>query len=251
MAWFNKRKTQTPQNEQALDPARMPRHVAIIMDGNGRWAAARGLPRLLGHRAGMEAIHGIVQASADWGIQVLTLYAFSTENWSRPREEVQGLMDLLIEFLQRELDRLHEEHVRIRMMGEMADLPAGVQAAIQNALDKTANNNGLVLNLALNYGGRQELLRAVQQLVGEGTTGELTMEQVEQRLYSAGLPDPDLVIRTSGEQRLSNFMPYQAAYAELWFCPEMWPDFTPALYQTALISYQGRERRYGGVVSTV
>jgi len=250
MAIFRKKqkKEHTSQLDM-LDPGRMPRHVAIIMDGNGRWAEQRGMPRLFGHRAAMEAVRNIVRASSDWGIQVLSLYAFSTENWSRPHEEVQGLMDLLVEFLNKELEQLHQENVLIRMMGDMSRLPDGVRTAITEAFVKTANNTGLILNLGLNYGGRQELLHAVQDLLNTHDGTPLSHEAIESRLYTAGLPDPDLVIRTSGEQRISNFMLYQIAYAEFVFCQEYWPGFTTEHYKQALLEYQHRDRRFGGTIS--
>lgn len=231
---------------------KLPRHVGIIMDGNGRWAASRGMLRSSGHRAGVEALHDIVKASSDLGIEVLSLYAFSTENWKRPPAEVRVLMDLLVEFLGREIDELDANEVRIRFMGETDGISGKVTRAVRTALERTGDNTGLVMNIALNYGSRVEIVRAARQLAEEAKAGRLnpadiTEEMFSARLYTAGLPDPDLVIRTSGELRLSNFMLYQCSYAE--YCaPEVyWPDFTREEYKKVLLAYQARDRRFGGI----
>lgn len=232
-------------------PARMPRHVAIIMDGNGRWAKKRVMPRALGHRKGVEALRAIVRESSDLGIEVLTLYAFSTENWRRSQEEVGVLMRLLLEFFASEIDELHANHVRIRILGDLAGLPAPQREATTRAMEKTAANDGLQLNIALNYGGRDELVRATRMLVARVVSGELSAEAIDEKviagcLDTAGQPDVDLMIRTSGEQRLSNFLLYQAAYAEFLFPQVLWPDFDINAYHEALDTYASRERRFGG-----
>jgi undecaprenyl diphosphate synthase len=230
----------------------VPRHVGIIMDGNGRWAAGRGLLRSAGHRAGVEALHDIVKVSSDVGIGVLSLYAFSTENWKRPPAEVRVLMDLLVEFLAKELDELDANEVRIHFMGEVDGISGKVSRAVRTALERTRDNAGLVMNIALNYGSRAEIVRAARLLAEEARAGRLdpqdiTEEMFAGKLYTAGLPDPDLVIRTSGELRLSNFMLYQCSYAE-YSAPEVyWPDFNSDEYRKVLLEYQARDRRFGGV----
>ena len=230
----------------------LPRHVAIIMDGNGRWAKKRGLPRAMGHRAGVEALREIISVSSELGIQVLSIYAFSTENWLRPAEEVGALMRLLSEFLAKELDELDREGVLIRFIGELSRLPAPQLAVVNDAMARTAGNTGLALNIALNYGARDELARAVRKLAERTAHGELnaqdiTADTISGALYTAGQPDVDLLIRTSGEMRLSNFLLFQCAYAELIFDPTLWPDYSRAVYYRNLTAYQSRERRYGGL----
>lgn len=234
------------------DPARVPAHVAVIMDGNGRWAEKRGLPRAAGHRAGMAVIRDVIRASDAWGVRVLSLYAFSTENWKRPREEVGVLMDLLVEFLRGEIDELDEKNVLIRFMGDVGRFPQACREAIAEALERTADNTGLTVNIALNYGGRDELVRAVRDMMRDAQAGRLRPEDVTEAtvsdyLYTRGQPDPDLVIRTSGEMRLSNFMLYQASYAEWVVTPVLWPDFHEEQYASAILEYQSRKRRYGNV----
>jgi undecaprenyl diphosphate synthase len=231
---------------------RVPVHVAIIMDGNGRWAKARGLPRSAGHRAGVEAIRSVIRSSDAWGVRVLSLYAFSTENWKRPKDEISVLMSLLVEFLRREIDELDRRNVRIRFMGDVGRFPQACRDAIADALARTRDNTGLTVNIALNYGGRTELVRAVRALMAEAANGrmkpeDVTEETLSEYLYTRGLPDPDLVIRTSGEIRQSNFMLYQASYAEWVYTPVLWPDFGEAEYRDAILEYQGRYRRYGDV----
>jgi len=232
-------------------PARLPRHVAIIMDGNGRWAKRRGLPRALGHRKGVEALRAVVRESSDLGIQALSLYAFSTENWKRSRAEVGVLMGLLLEFFSREIDELHANNVRIRILGDVDGLPGPQREACRNAVERTRKNTGLSLNIALNYGGRDDLVRAARSLARRVAAGELSPDAIDEAALSgaldtAGQPDVDLIIRTSGEMRLSNFLLFQAAYAELLFPETLWPDFDLAAYHAALAAYAARDRRFGG-----
>ncbi|HUW63559.1 MAG TPA: isoprenyl transferase [Spirochaetia bacterium] len=236
----------------ALDRSRLPVHVAIIMDGNGRWARSRGLPRTFGHRAGVESLREVVRASSDLGIKMLTVYAFSTENWRRPREEVSLLMNLLVEYLSREIDELCRNGVRIGAIGRIGELPPPAVTALSRARKKSAGNDGLLLNLALNYGGRAEMVDAVRGLVTDVMAGKLSPDQVDEKavgsyLYTAGLPDPDLLIRPSGDLRLSNFLLWQLAYTEFWLTPVLWPDFRRIHLLKALVDFQGRERRFGGL----
>jgi len=229
----------------------VPRHVAIIMDGNGRWAKARGLPRNLGHRKGVDAVREVVKACPDLGIRYLTLYAFSTENWKRPASEVSGLMDLLRIFIRSELEQLRRNGVRVRVIGNRAKLPADIVALVEEAEAKTLGNSRLTLIIALSYGSQDELVLAARKLAEAAVRGEITPEQIdagmiERNLLTAGIPDPDLLIRTSGEQRLSNFMLWQAAYSELVFTDTLWPDFGRAELAQAIAEYGRRERRYGG-----
>ncbi len=234
-----------------IDPRRVPRHIAIIMDGNGRWAHRRGLPRTAGHRAGVEALRRVVEACGDLGVEYLTLYTFSTENWRRPRAEVAALMDLLVESLQRYLDDLHHKGVRGRAIGDLAGLPAAPRAAIEEAVARTAGNSRMTVIFALNYGGRREIVEAARAIAREAAAGTLRPDDLDDSifasyLYTDGIPDPDLLIRPSGEQRLSNFLLWQTAYTELWVTPVLWPDFgREDLYQ-AVRDYQMRERRFGG-----
>ena len=232
-----------------LDPGKMPVHVAIIMDGNGRWARGKGLPRTLGHRAGVNRLREIIRFSSDSGIKVLTLYAFSTENWSRPEDEVSTLMGLLIEYFRSEIAELHENHVKIHPIGDIGAMPAPVARAIFEAERKTASNEGLVLNIALNYGGRAELLAAVKRIsaLPADEIAGLSESDLSRYLYTAGEPDPDLIIRTAGEKRLSNFLLYQCAYSEFYFTDVFWPDFTKDRFVDALRDYQSRKRRFGGL----
>jgi undecaprenyl diphosphate synthase len=226
----------------------VPAHVAIIMDGNGRWAQQRGLPRLAGHRAGTENIRRIIQGCVDYGVEVLTLYAFSTENWRRPDSEVRGLMAILAEVIDRETRELHKNGVRLRHIGELAALPPSLRDRVERAVHLTRENSRLTLNVAFNYGGRSEIVRAVQRIVESGiASDDVTEELIGGYLDTAGLPDPDLIIRTAGEMRLSNFLLWQAAYAEYWSTPMFWPDFgRDDLYQ-ALSDFAGRKRRFGSL----
>lgn len=230
---------------------RIPRHVAIIMDGNGRWALARGLPRLAGHRAGTENLRRIIRASVDFGIKYLTIYAFSTENWGRPPEEVQGLMSILEDVIDRELNELHQEGVQLRHIGRLEQLAPALQKKVLYAMDLTRNNDRLVLNIAWNYGGRDEIVCAIQKIIRDGVPAEqVTDELVSRYLFTAGVPDPDLIIRTSGELRVSNFLIWQAAYSEWYITPTFWPDFDREEYRRALEEYARRDRRYGKISST-
>jgi undecaprenyl diphosphate synthase len=223
-----------------------PIHVAMIMDGNGRWAKQRGLPRLAGHRAGTENIRNIVEACVEQGVEYLTLYAFSTENWSRPDNEVQGLLRILAEVIERETPELDRNGAQLRHIGTMDGVPQDLADAINGAVAFTAHNSRLILNVAFNYGGRAEIVDAVRRIVREGIPPEAIDEAaVNGRLYTAGIPDPDLIIRTAGEQRLSNYLIWQAAYAEYWFTPKYWPDFDKNVFYEALLDYSGRKRKFG------
>ncbi len=229
---------------------KIPRHVAIIMDGNGRWAISRGLPRLAGHKAGTENLRRIIRATAEFGIKYLTIYAFSTENWGRPTEEVQGLMGILQDVIDRELNELHQEGVQLRHIGRMERLDSKVQAKVLKAIELTRNNEKLVLNIAWNYGGRDEIVCAIQKIIKDGIAPEdITDELVSRYMFTAGVPDPDLVIRTSGELRVSNFLIWQVAYSEWYVTPTYWPDFDREEYRRALEAYANRDRRYGKVAS--
>ncbi len=231
-----------------LDPTRMPEHVAIIMDGNGRWARKRHMPRALGHRAGVRAVREAVEVAARLGIKVLTLYAFSSENWKRPHTEIDTLMDLLREFLKKELATLTENDIQLSLIGRLDDLPDPVRDDLQRALDATHTNRGMRLCIALSYGGRTEIVDACRAIIDAGIDStELTPEKFADFLYTAGHPDPDLLIRTSGEMRISNFLLWQIAYAEIWVTETLWPDFRRRQLFEALIEYQRRDRRYGGL----
>jgi undecaprenyl diphosphate synthase len=231
-----------------VDLRRLPRHVAIIMDGNGRWARSRRLPRVAGHRAGIDAVRDTVESSARLGLEVLTLYAFSQENWKRPRSEVDTLMGLLQEYLRKELRTLTDNDIRFKVIGRMADLAPAVQDELRSAAEATAANRGLVFNIALSYGGRAEIVDACRVLLRDGVSpDEVDEAAIATRLYTAGQPDPDLLIRTSGELRVSNFLLWQIAYAEIWVTPTLWPDFRRRHLFEAILDYQRRERRFGGV----
>lgn len=229
---------------------RVPRHVAIIMDGNGRWAAQRGLPRLAGHQHGTNNIRRITTAAAEIGIKYLTLWAFSTDNWRRPQSEIDGILRILAEIIERETDELHRQGAQLRHIGSLDGLDAELQRAVLEAVKRTEGNDRLVLTLAFNYSGRQELLAAVRALVSSGVSPEFIDEAaLESHLFTRGLPDPDLIIRTSGEHRTSNFLLWQSAYAELLFAPTLWPDFGPEDLHDAVEEFGRRERRFGGVPS--
>lgn len=230
----------------------LPKHIGIIMDGNGRWARRRGLPRIAGHHAGMTKVREVIRACDDFGIRYLTLYAFSTENWKRPESEVEYLMRLPEEFFRSEIDELVSRGVSVRFIGDTDRLPKYTQETVQKTLERTTGNSGMTVTFALNYGGRRDILNAVQDLAGRVRRGELTEtditeDMVSQALSTVGLPDPDLVIRTSGELRLSNFLIWQTAYSELWFADVLWPDFNKATLQEAISDYQRRKRRFGGL----
>lgn len=235
-------------------PARIPEHVAIIMDGNGRWAKQRGLPRLKGHEQGAESVRAVMKSARDHGVRILTLYAFSVENWSRPAAEVSGLMNLLPRFLRRHEHLLHENETRLRAIGRLGDLPEGTRTDLLRVMKDTEGYSARQLVLALSYGGRAELTDAVRALArrvqaGELDPGEIGPETLAGHLYAPDLPDPDLMIRTSGEQRISNFLLWQLSYAELYFAPELWPDFREEQFAEAMRVYAGRDRRFGGVRS--
>ena len=228
----------------------VPTHVAIIMDGNGRWASKRGLPRLAGHHAGTENLRRIIRASVEFGIQFLTIYAFSTENWSRPREEVTGLMRILEDVIDKELNELNDQGVQIRHIGRLDQLSPHLQRKVMYAVESTKQNSRLVLNVAFNYGGRDEVVQAVQHMIRDEILAEdITPELLSGYLYTAGVPDPDLIIRTSGELRISNFLIWQAAYSEWYVTPTFWPDFGRDEFLKALGEYGRRERRYGKVIA--
>jgi undecaprenyl diphosphate synthase len=232
----------------------MPRHVAIIMDGNGRWAAAHGLPRLEGHRRGVEALRKTVRAAGDLGIAVLTIFSFSSENWSRPASEIRDLLGLLRRFIRNDLADLHKSNVRVRIVGERDNLDRDILLLLQEAEDLTSDNDGLTLVVAFNYGARQEIARAARRLAVEVAQGRLSADSISPELIArhldtADLPDPDMIIRTSGEQRLSNFLLWQSAYSELVFVPINWPDFDRAALEGAIAEYRRRERRFGGLVA--
>lgn len=242
------------ESVQALPPETLPKHVAIIMDGNGRWATKRNLPRSAGHAAGVEALREIVRASDDWGVRHLTIYAFSTENWIRSKEEVSALMSLILKYFESEIDELDQKKVRILILGDVNGLPDAQREAVTKAMERTKDNEGLRLNIALNYGGRIELVRAARLMAEKVQAGEITPDQIDaemmqNQLYTVGQPDVDLLIRTSGELRLSNFLPWQSAYAELVFDKTLWPDFDRACYLRALREFSARNRRFGGVTT--
>lgn len=229
-------------------PEIIPAHVAIIMDGNGRWAQARGQPRLAGHRAGTENLREIIEASAEFGIQHLTIYAFSTENWKRPPAEVRGLMRIFRNMLDRELQNLHENGVQLRHIGVLDQIDPELQTRVKDAVELTKNNTTLVLNVAFNYGGRNEIVHAVREIVRAGySADEIDQETIQKYLYTSGSPDPDLIIRTSGEVRTSNFLIWQSVYSEWYFTPTLWPDFGREDLLEALQEFNNRDRRFGHV----
>jgi undecaprenyl diphosphate synthase len=233
-------------------PKIIPEHIAIILDGNGRWAHERGLPRNAGHRAGVENLRRVIEACVELNIKYLTIYAFSTENWGRPADEVQGLMNILEEVIDRELAELHENGVRLRHLGQLDRLRPVLQEKVLHAIHLTRNNTRLTLNIAWNYGGRAELVRAIKQMVEDGVAPEgITEDLVGSYLYTTGCPDPDMIIRTSGEMRVSNFLLWQGAYAELYITPTYWPDFDREELVKALNDYASRERRFGLVPGPV
>jgi undecaprenyl diphosphate synthase len=235
-----------PTKTKASRP-RIPIHVAIIMDGNGRWAISRGLPRLAGHRAGTENLRRIITACVEFGIKYLTIYAFSTENWGRPREEVDGLMRIVEDVIDKELAELNKEGVQLRHIGRLERLNPNLQEKVLDAIEITKNNNRLILNVAFNYGGRDEIVCAIQRIIKDGVKPEqVNSDLVSQYLFTAGVPDPDLIIRTSGELRVSNFMIWQGAYSEWYVTSVYWPDFNKEELQKALDTFSQRDRRYGG-----
>jgi undecaprenyl diphosphate synthase len=225
---------------------RVPYHLAIIMDGNGRWAKERGMPRLAGHRAGVENLRRVLRACGEFGIKILTIYAFSTENWGRPESEVRGLMNILESVIDRELDELDAKGVQLRHLGRIEGLSPQLQRKVRQAIERTRNNDRLTLNVAFNYGGREEIIHAVRRIVEDGIPADDIDEVLlSHYLYTAGAPDPDLIVRTSGELRVSNFLIWQGAYAEYYATPTYWPDFDKEELRKALLHYNGRERRFG------
>jgi undecaprenyl diphosphate synthase len=236
---------------EKLDLERLPRHIAVIMDGNGRWAQKRHLPRVAGHRAGTQSARTTIETCARLKVEALTLYAFSVENWRRPKAEIEFLMQLLREYLRKEMPLIQRNNIRMRFLGRPDELPAGVQKDTREATEATAGNTGMVLSIALNYGGRAEIVDAMNAILaernGHGGDATVTEEQLSRHLYTANLPDPDLLIRTSGEMRVSNFLLWQIAYAEIFVTETLWPDFNRARLLEALLDFQGRERRYGGI----
>jgi undecaprenyl diphosphate synthase len=225
-----------------------PRHVAIIMDGNGRWAKSRGLPRLAGHRAGTENLRPILEASVEFGIEILTIWAFSTENWCRPEAEVTGLLRILERMIRRELRELQKQGVQLRHIGRMDRLPERLQKQVQDAVELTKNNDRIILNVAFDYGGRAEIVHAVQEIIREGIpAGEVDEDVLSAHMYTAGQPDPDLIIRTGGDLRTSGFMLWQSAYTEYYITPTFWPDFGQEELHEALVAFGQRDRRFGGI----
>ena len=245
---FAKPGSQEAELLKKVDRKRLPKHVAVIMDGNGRWAGMRKLPRVAGHHAGIDSVREIVDNSVRLGLEVLTLYAFSVENWKRPKDEINLLMELLRQYLRNNLDTLMENDIRLTAIGRIRELPRSVQLLLRRTEKQTAGNRRLQLNLALNYGSRSEMVHAVRRIISE----QIPADQVDEStfgkfLYTAGCPDPDLLIRTSGELRISNFLLYQIAYSELYFTPILWPDFKAREFFRAIIAFQGRERRFGNI----
>lgn len=245
LIWWLRKKFLRPFSRRQEAPLRLPTHLAIIMDGNGRWAQLRGLPRILGHRAGVESVRAVARRCGELGIRFLTLYTFSRENWQRSPQEVAELMGMLERLVEEEVPELMRNRVRLRAIGRLSDLPEGVRSRLEAAIQRTAGNTGLVLTLALSYGGRDEILDAVEKL--RSTQGEVTAERFRQSLYDPELPDPDLLIRTGGERRLSNFLLWQLAYTELYFTDTLWPDFRERELELTLRDYSKRERRFGRV----
>lgn len=235
-----------------VDKSRLPAHIAIIMDGNGRWAERKGVSRIEGHLAGLNSVMEIVRSCSELGIGVLTLYAFSTENWARPKLEVKALMGLLRKYLRRQIEELNRNHVRLKAIGMLERLPAPVQKEVEDCMKITSRNDGLILNLALNYGGRADIVQGVRKLAVDFKDDKLKLEDINEELfsrylYTSGLPDPELLIRTSGEMRVSNFLLWQISYAEIWVTPVHWPDFNKGHLLEAIVDYQKRERRFGKI----
>src|SRR5699024_5638870 len=253
LPFFNNKETEVKKDssdENIIE--NVPNHIAIIMDGNGRWANRRGLPRVAGHKEGMDVVQKVVRTAVHYNIKVLTMYAFSTENWKRPKPEVEYLMRLPKMFLNVYLPELIEQNVKINIIGELEALPKHTKKVVLHAMEKTENNTGLLLNFALNYGSRNEIITAVEKIIDDVEAGNITKDAITEEvftnyLYTNSFSDPDLIIRTSGEQRLSNFLLWQSAYSELWFTDTLWPDFTAEKFEEALYEYQSRIRRYGGV----
>lgn len=235
-----------------IDMDNLPRHIAIIMDGNGRWAKKRFMPRNFGHQEGMKRVVEIVEVANQLGIECLTLYAFSTENWKRPQEEIDGLMKILVLYIRNELDRLTRNNVKLNILGDISALPTTARKEVERALERTKGNDGMILNIALNYGGRREIIKGIKEILKDVEMGKISINDINEDsfkdyLYTKGQPDPDLLIRPSGELRLSNFLLYQIAYTEFWFSDVLWPDFKEEKLYEAIIDYQKRNRRFGGI----
>ncbi len=235
-----------------LELTNLPQHVAFIMDGNGRWAKRRGMPRLVGHNAGTETLKKIVKESKKLGIKYITFYAFSTENWKRPSDEVNGLMNILVKFIQSEVDEIHENHIKINILGDIERLPSYAKEQVEYAIKLTEKNDAMYFNIALNYGSRDEIISAVKKIANDVKQNKIEIDSIDEALfsnylYTSGMPDPDLLIRTSGEKRLSNFLLWQLAYSEFEFLSVYWPDFNEQVYQNALHEYQKRNRRFGAI----
>lgn len=235
-----------------IDMDNLPRHIAIIMDGNGRWAKKRLMPRNFGHQEGMKRVVEIVEVANQLGIECLTLYAFSTENWKRPQEEIDGLMKILVLYIRNELDRLTRNNVKLNILGDISPLPTTARKEVERALERTKYNDGMILNIALNYGGRSEIIKGIKEILKDVEMGKISINDINEDsfkdyLYTKGQPDPDLLIRPSGELRLSNFLLYQIAYTEFWFSDVLWPDFKEEKLYEAIIDYQKRNRRFGGI----
>jgi len=248
--WFDSEHARSALS--ALDEGALPRHIAIIMDGNGRWAKKQGKPRIFGHKAGVVSVREMIASCVELKIPYLTIYSFSSENWTRPEDEVTGIMKLFVEVLSREVINLNKQNVRVKLIGNIADLPEVTKAAFEECVQSTANNTGLTLVVALNYGARQDVVTALRTISDEVSAGvlcsdDINTELISTKLSTAGIPDPDFMIRTSGETRLSNFLLYETAYTELYFTEILWPDFKRDALLDALLSFQGRNRRYGGL----
>ncbi len=249
---FFKGEKETIDNNIEIDMENIPKHIAIIMDGNGRWAKKRKLPRTMGHKAGVETIRRVLKEADKLGVKYMTLYAFSTENWKRPKDEVNALMKLLIQYLRQEINELHKNGVKINVLGDISKLPLECQKEINSSVIKTENNVGITMNIALNYGGRDEIIRATKLIVEDILSGKIKKEDIddkifEEHLYTKGIPDPDIIIRPSGEQRLSNFLLWQCAYSEFWYSDICWPDFKEEDLRKAIYDFQNRDRRFGGI----
>jgi undecaprenyl diphosphate synthase len=248
---FAKSGSQEADLLERIDKKSLPKHIAVIMDGNGRWAGMRKLPRVAGHRAGIESVRDIVESSARLGLEVLTLYAFSVENWKRPRSEVRTLMNLLKEYIRLELNNVHKNNIRFQAIGRIDELEESVRTELQRAIHTTKDNSGMILNVALNYSGRAEIVdtfnRMLREVKQNGHKTPVSEEMISQFLYTSGIPDPDLLIRTSGEMRISNFLLWQIAYSEIYITPTFWPDFRRKHLLEAILEYQRRDRRYGGI----
>lgn len=250
--FFKGEKVNGTEEEISLDMENMPKHIAIIMDGNGRWAKKRKLPRTMGHKAGVETIRRVLKEADRLGVRYMTLYAFSTENWKRPKEEVGALMKLLVQYLKQEINELHKNGVRIRVLGDISMLPQECIDEIERAKEKTRFNTGITMNIALNYGGRNEIIRGIKNLVKDVQDGNINIDNIDEKmfedyLYTKGIPDPDIIVRPSGEQRLSNFLLWQCAYSEFWYSNICWPDFKEKDLHQAIYDYQKRDRRFGGI----